>query len=130
MTEHPNVDVFGRTYHAFTNGDMESLAGLFEEDVAWHTPGRNPLAGDYEGRGAVLASFSEEFDLSEGSYRVHVHDVLANDEHIVALLRATASRNERTLDMNYVLVFDMREGRVAEAWESWMDQRTVDQFWA
>jgi uncharacterized protein len=130
MTEHPNIDVFGRIYHAFTNGDMESLAGLFEEDVVWHTPGRNPLAGDYEGRDAVLTSFSEEFDLSQGSYRVNVHDVVANDEHIVALLRATASRNERTLDMNYVLVFDMREGRVAEAWENWMDQQTVDQFWS
>ena len=130
MIEHPHLAVFGRIYDAFTDGDLDSLAAMFEEEVVWHTPGRNFLAGDYEGRDAVLASFVEEFDLSHGSYRVHVHDVLANDQHIVALLRATASRNERTLDMNYVLVFEMRDGRVAEAWESWADQRTLDQFWS
>jgi ketosteroid isomerase-like protein len=33
----------------------------------------------------------------------------------VALLRASASRDERTLEMNYVLVFEMKDGRVAEA---------------
>lgn len=130
MTEHPHVEVFRRVYDAFTHGDMESLAAMFEEDIVWHTPGRSPLAGDYEGRAAVFASFSDEFELSEGSYGVHVHDVLANDDHIVAMLRATASRNEKTLDMNYVLVFEMREGRVAEAWESWTDQRTLDEFWS
>jgi ketosteroid isomerase-like protein len=130
MIEHPHLDVFGRIYDAFTDGDLDSLAAMFDEEVVWHTPGRNPLAGDYEGRDAVLASFVEEFDLSHGSYRVHVHDVLADDRHIVALLRATASRDERTLDMNYVLVFEMKDGRVAEAWESWADQRTLDEFWS
>jgi ketosteroid isomerase-like protein len=32
--------------------------------------------------------------------------------------------------MNYVLVFEMKDGRIAEAWESWADQRTLDEFWS
>jgi ketosteroid isomerase-like protein len=53
VTEHPHEEVFMRTYEAFTAGDLEALAELFADDV-WHTPGRNPLSGDYQGRDATL----------------------------------------------------------------------------
>jgi ketosteroid isomerase-like protein len=66
VTEHPHVDVFMRTYAAFTAGDMEALAELFAEDVVWHTPGRNPLSGDYERCDATFTSFAREFKLSGG----------------------------------------------------------------
>jgi uncharacterized protein len=79
VTEHPHVEVFMRTYGAFTAGDMEALAELFAEDVVWHTPGRNPLSGDYEGRDATFASFAREFELSGGTYAVEFHDVLAEE---------------------------------------------------
>jgi uncharacterized protein len=47
----------------------------------------------------------------------------------VALLRASASRDERALDMNDVLVFEMKDGRIAEAWEIWADQRNARGVW-
>jgi hypothetical protein len=33
---------------------MDALAEVFAEDVVWHTPGHNPLSGDYEGRDATF----------------------------------------------------------------------------
>ena len=130
MTGHPHVEVFMRTYRAFTAGDMEALAELFAEDVVWHTPGRNPLSGDYQGRDVTFASFAREFDLSGGTYAVELHDVLADDDHTVALLRGTAQRDGKTLDMNYVLVFHIGGGRITEAWELWTDQEALDEFWS
>ena len=130
MTAHPHAEVFMRTYAAFTAGDMEALAELFAEDVVWHTPGRNPLSGDYEGRDATFASFAREFELSGGTYAVELHDVLADDDHTVALLRCTAQRDGKTLDMNYVLVFHIAGGKITEAWELWTDQGTLDEFWS
>ena len=103
---------------------------MFAEDVVWHTPGRNPLSGDCEGRDATLASFEKEFELSGGTYTVEVHDVLANDNHTVALLRSTAQRDARTLDMNYVLIFHIDDGKITEGWELWTDQATLDEFWS
>jgi uncharacterized protein len=130
VTEHPHVEVFMRTYGAFTAGDMEALAELFAEDVVWHTPGRNPLSGDYEGCDATFASFAREFELSGGTYAVELHDVLADDDHTVALLRGTAQRDGKTLDMNYVLVFHIGGGKITEAWELWTDQGVLDEFWS
>jgi ketosteroid isomerase-like protein len=94
------------------------------------TPGRNSLSGTYKGRQATLESFAREAELCGDTYNVQVYDVLANDQHTVALLRATAQREGRELDQDYVLVFHIRDARVVEAWELWTDQTAVDQFWS
>jgi ketosteroid isomerase-like protein len=108
VTDHPHLDVFRRTYAAFTTGDTDALAEVFAEEVVWHTPGRNPLSGDHQGRDATFASFAREFELSGGTYAVEVHDVVANDDHTVALLRSAAQRDGKSLEMNYVLVLHQR----------------------
>jgi hypothetical protein len=130
MADHPNVATFRSIYAAFTSGDMATLATFFDEGVVWHTPGRHPLAGTYEGRAATLASFAEEFELSGGTYGVEVRNVLANDDHIVALLHATADREGKRLDQDYAIVFEVRGGKVRVAWEVWKDQPAVDDFWS
>ena len=130
MSDHPNVAVFNSIYAAFASGDMDALATFFAEDVVWHSPGQNPISGTYEGRAATFASFAEEFERSGGTYSVEVHDVLANDEHIVAFLHATADREGKRLDQGYAIVFQMRDGKVHAAWEVWKDQPSVDEFWS
>ena len=130
MVEHPDLAVFRQLHASFSAGDMNALAELFAEDVVWHTSGRNTLSGTYEGRQPALASFAREAELCGNTYRVEVHDVLANDQHTVALLRATAQREGRELDQDYVIVFHIRDTRVIEAWEIWADQAAVDQFWS
>jgi ketosteroid isomerase-like protein len=130
VADHPNLATFSSIYAAFTTGDMNRLAAFFDEDVVWHTPGKHPLAGTHEGRSATFASFAEEFERSNGSYSVDVRDVLASDEHVVALLHATADREGKRLDQDYAIVFYMSDGKVNAAWEVWRDQRLVDEFWS
>ena len=130
MAAHPNLATFQSIHTAFTTGDMDTLATFFVEDVVWHTPGQHPLAGAHDGRAATFESFAAEFERSGGSYGVEVRDVLANDEHIVALLHATADREGKRLDQDYAIVFQMRDGRVQAAWEVWQDQASLDEFWA
>ena len=130
MADHPNLAVFRRVYEAFTSGDMDTLAELLAEDVVWHTPGQHPIAGDYTGRAATLESFQRELELTGGTYSVELHDVLANDEHTVALLHVTAARDHKRLDQSYALVFHIHQGRITEAWELWTDQAACDSFWS
>ncbi len=130
MADHPNLATFRSIYTAFTTGDMDGLATFFDEDVTWHTPGEHPLAGTYEGRAATFESFAEEFEQSGGTYSVDVRDVIANDQHIIALLHATANRENKRLDQDYVIVFGVRDGTVHTAWEIWRDQVSVDEFWS
>lgn len=60
-----------------------------------HIPGRSPIAGDYHGPSQVLAFQRRLFELSVGQLEVELHDVLANDDHAVALPTVKAVREER-----------------------------------
>ena len=62
--------------------------------------------------------------------RFEVHDLLANDEYAVALQHSTAARGDRTLDVNDVVVFHVRDGRATEIWFHSGDEAAHDAFWA
>ena len=65
-----------------------------------------------------------------GSFRLELHDVLANDEHVVALVTGTAERDGKALNDNGVQVFHMKGGKVAEQWFNPGDQYAADEFWS
>lgn len=126
---HPNEDLVRRGYAAFQSGDMATLNELLADDVVWHAPGRNQLSGDFRGREAVLATFQKTFELTDGSFKLDIHDVLANDAHVVVLVTATAQREGRSLDDNSVQVFEIADGKVAEQWLYPGDSYAGDEFW-
>ena len=61
------VDVIHRVVEALTSGDMEAFSECFTDDVVVHIPGRSRVAGDYEGKQAVLGYFGKFMELSEGT---------------------------------------------------------------
>ena len=130
VTEHPSIEVFKQVYDAFTTGDMDRLAELIAKDVVWHVPGTNLISGEYTSREAIFGCFSKIFELSKGTYRAELHDILANDEHCVALLHATARHGEKTLDQNYAFISRIREGQIAELWEAWTEGPAWNEFWS
>lgn len=65
----------------------------------------------------MLDLFGRLFELSGGTLSVELHDVVANDEHGVALFALRAARDGRQLEDNEVLVFHpSQDGKAAEIW--------------
>jgi ketosteroid isomerase-like protein len=126
---HPNEDLARRGYAAFGSGDMDTIRELFDPDIVWHAPGRNQLSGDVHGLDNVLAQFAKVFELTGGSFKLELHDLLANDDHVVGLVRATADHDGRHLDDNSVQLLHVREGKVTESWLYPGDQYATDEFW-
>lgn len=123
-----NAAAVRRGYEAFNRGDMQALADLFAEDAVWHVSGRNRLSGEKRGRDAAFAYFGQLGELSGGTFRAELHDVIANDEHVVGLHTSTGERGGRRLSAHTALVFHMRDGKVAECWEHQEDQAAFDEF--
>lgn len=126
---HPNEDLLRRGYEAFSKGDMQTLDGLFADDIVWHVGGRSQLAGDYRGKQEVFELFGKFVQLTSGTFKVELHDVLANDEHAVALQTATGEREGRKLDDNGVGVYHVKDGKVTESWLHPGDSYAIDEFW-
>lgn len=128
---HPNEDQFRKGYEAFSRGDMEALRNEhFAPDVIWHQPGKNPVAGDYEGVDEVLGLFGKLFEMTAGTLTLDIHECLANDEHGVMLATVRGEREGKALEDRYAQVVHFRDGKVAESWIHSGDQYAADDFWA
>lgn len=127
---HPNEELLRNGYAAFEKGDLDTLRDLFTDEIVWHSPGKGPLAGDYRGLDEVFGLFGKVVELSGGTYRNDLHDILANDEHAVALITAHAEREGKTLDNKQTHVFHVRGGKATEVWLDIGDLYANDEFWS
>ena len=128
---HPNEDLVREVFAANRRGDIDALRNqYFADGIRLHYPGRSPLAGDHDGVAQVFGFFGRVFELSQGTFRTELHDVVANDEHAVALFTARADRVGRRLEDRVVEVFHIRDGKATEAWIYPADLYVSDEFWS
>lgn len=121
-----HADTIRKGFDAFARGDMDTMNELFADDVIWHTPGHNKWSGTYKGKQDVFRLFgaiSAEAELSN-----EIHTVLADDEHAVALVNASASRHGKTHHHHAVFVFHFRGDQVSETWVINQDQASLDEL--
>jgi ketosteroid isomerase-like protein len=126
MSEHPHVTLLREAYEAFAKGDLAALDDVLAEDIRWHEPGRNQLSGTYEGRTAVYAMFGRLMELTEGSFRIELRTVLADDDHAASIVGISARRGDNSYSVTNVHVSRFSGDRVAEFWETSGDQYAVD----
>jgi uncharacterized protein len=112
-----NADLVRSGYEAFQKGDLAAFDNILAEDCVWHVPGRGQLAGDKKGRQAIVEYFGKLGEMSQGSVKVDLHDVLANDEHVAGLHSTSAQRGGKSFETTEVIVFHVQDGRVSEGWE-------------
>jgi ketosteroid isomerase-like protein len=108
---------------AFNRGDIQAFADLIADDVVWHQIGAETL----NGKEAMVASMpGGEVDWE---ITADIHDVVANDEHTIALVDAHATRGDRKLDYRTAEIMHIRDGKVTERWAFSDDtQRIIDFF--
>lgn len=105
MDEHPNAVAYRRTVDAFRAGERETLVQLLAPDVVWHVPGANRMAGVVRGREALFEWFERLREVSDGTFSIREHEVLGNEEHVVALSRLSALRDGVMVPDDVVSVF-------------------------
>ncbi len=127
---HPNEELVRKGYEAFATGDMDTMRQVLDPDVIWHAPGRSPLAGDYRGIDEVIGYFGRSMEVTQGSLRVVIDDVMVNDRGAAVVQRASAQRNGKSIDDLGVNVFRIRDGRAVEVWQHWGDPYAADELFS
>lgn len=104
---------------------------MLAEDVAWHDPYPPPHGGDLRGAEIVFKDiFDRAGELTKGTTRMWLHDVLANDAHAVALVNWSATYKGRTMEGREVAVYHVSDGKIKEAWFYPEDKSASDEFFA
>jgi ketosteroid isomerase-like protein len=129
MGHHDNVELLRRGYDAFDKGDIETVMSLFTDDVILHVGGKSQLAGDYKGKQEVMGVFGKLVELSGGTFKEEVHDIVANDRHGVVLSTTTAQRDGKTLSQKSLEVHHIEDGKINESWAWTEDQDEDANFW-
>lgn len=127
---HPNGEIIKRGYDAFGRGDMPTVFGILDAEIRWHVPGQSPLSGDYRGHSEVMGFFKQCIELSHGTLRIDVHDIVANESRVFALCTVSATRAERYAEFVEVHLWRIVEGRAVEFCEFQGDEHTENKFWA
>lgn len=128
MTVHENAELIRGGYEAFGAGDLDAVARLFAPDIRWHIGGRSAISGTYAGHDEVFGFFGKLMEMTGGSFRLEIHDVLASDDHVVVLVRESASRGDRQLQMNEAHVWHVSGGLAREFWGFAEDQYEAQSF--
>jgi uncharacterized protein len=126
VEEHPNGTLLRGLLQAFAERDAVAMETAFDDDVTWHAPGTNRFSGQFRGRVAALQRLDQMREAGI-STRFDVHDVVANDEHAVALVHLHLEvADGRRYDQPQVQVAHVRSGRIVEFWTMNQDQAVLD----
>jgi ketosteroid isomerase-like protein len=125
-----NAALVRRIMEAFADKEGFALRECFHEDAVWHVPGDGVMAGTYRGRSEIFRFLARLPKLTGGTYRSRVLDVLASEKRGAGLYRATGEREGRTIDIDQLLLFTIRDGLVAEVLALPSDPAAFEAFWA
>lgn len=115
MDEHPNVALMRKGYEAFAGGDFTTVGELFADDIVWHSPGTNPLSGEFKGKDQVFGLFARLAELTNGTFQQEIHDIVANDDHVCVMIHNSWSK-PKSFEGRAVQVWHMRDGKATEFW--------------
>lgn len=120
-----------RIYHlvldAFASGDIDTLERYIAPDVVWHLPGEGALSGDHRGRDSVITLVKSIVEATNGTFRIEPIAIAASGNHGFSWQRVTATREGAELDELEALVFEVRDGKIAEVWHR-PEQDKLDAF--
>ena len=128
--QHANVEGIRRVFEAFTGGDSRALFEVIAEDAVWTVPGETQVARVYRGRHEIFDLFRSTRTLTDGTYWSELLWALADDEHGVAVYRASGTRLGRELSIEQLLLIRFREGQWAEVRALPTEPVQFERFWA
>ncbi len=121
MSEQENTKIVRRTYELFKSGDIETLLGMYSDDVSWETPEveNAPFGrGKISGRESV-AEFFSRLDESEECLTFEPTEFIAQGNKVVVLgnfsWRIKSTNKEYASDFAHVVT--VTDGKITGFYE-------------
>lgn len=118
MQEAQNTKVVQDAYAAFGRGDIPTLLGYMTDDIHWQpvigTAKHVPFSGERKGKASV-AEFFKRVAESEDFQQFEPREFVAQGDKVVAIghYRAVTKATGKSFESDFVMVFTLRDGKVA-----------------
>lgn len=125
VTALENVAIVKQFFKYYKNKDIVGLREIFAPDIEWHVPGHHPLAGTKRGVEEVIAYYTQ---LQKANFKAEVTVLEGNDDHVIDCHRGWAQVGDQKLDMNWVLVYTIEDGKIKTMQNFPGNQHAADAF--
>jgi ketosteroid isomerase-like protein len=120
-----NVAVVEKAFEVWNSGDMQAGADMLTDDIEWHEIGR---AEPVRGKMALAERFNQP-DAQSWQITGEKHDILANEDHAVSLVTATATNaNGESLTYKVAEIYHIRDGKISARWAFSDDTEAITRF--
>ena len=101
-----------KMYEVLNDGDVKGSSEFLSNDLTFYTP-VFPKPLDKDG----LIAASQRIVDSTDEYKIDVHDILANEDHVVSVFVVRGRRGDRVLNERGVHVMHLNsDGKIAAVW--------------
>ena len=123
MSDHPHAAQYREMSAAMNAGDMSGLSEAIADDVVWWEIGASEPV---RGKQALMDRMQA---LGDFNISAQLHDVVANDDHLIALVSVEATKGDATLHYRTAEIHHVNaDGQVTERWAFSDDTQAIIDF--
>ena len=125
MGDHKHAAAYREVLEQFNSGNPEAFGDLISDDVVWWA-----IGADEPVRGKAALQETMQQNMGNWNIQASLHDVVSNDEHLIALVNAVATHEDgtileyRTAEIHHVDA----DGRITERWAFSDDTGAIKDF--
>ena len=124
-----NLALMRRFCEARANKDQEAIMECLTEDVVWRYPGRNPLSREYRGKEDVAGFFRGLREVTGDDFSSETERIMVDETAAFVHELPRGTINGKNLEWRTVLMFRLRDGKIAEATVFQNIQYELDEWW-
>jgi len=125
LTAFENVAVVKQFFKYYEKNDVVGLREIFSPDIEWHVPGHHPLAGTKRGIEEVIAYYKQ---LQKANFKAEVIILEGNENYVIDCHRGWAKVGNNKLDMSWVLLYTIENGKIKSMKNYPGNQHAADAF--
>lgn len=125
VTALENVAIVKQFFKYYKNSDVVGLREIFAPDIEWHVPGHHPLAGTKKGVEEVIAYYKQ---LQKANFQAEVIILEGNENHVIDCHRGWAKVGGQKLDISWVLLYTIEDGKIKSMKNFPGNQHAADEF--
>jgi ketosteroid isomerase-like protein len=125
MAEHPNAEIVRKLTEGMQD-NPQAAAEVVADDVEWHEIGRaEPIMGK-----AALEARMTGGAVGEYKFDGETHDIIAGDDHTVALFNVTVTRGDESFSYRVAEVYHIQDGKISARWAMSDDTERINKIFS
>jgi ketosteroid isomerase-like protein len=128
--KHPHITTLEKAYSSLAKGDVQGFLAVCSDSVTFQIQGKSAIAGKFTPANLEKEFFGKMKELSSGSFKMELHDVLASDLHATVLMTCRLTRGGKEHEYRTVHVWRWDGDKPLAGYEYPRDLYQFDAIWS